>query len=324
MMTKTAPAKATSARPDKSESTIADKFKRQKKATKNTMSITHVRKESGTPSHHTMSSLALLAANNPQAMDELTRMSVDMRSQKEIDRLQKMIQQKETQFQSALEIADQLNVANIKVNYDTRTHTCLKNVEFPFPITLTSLSAKLFFFLNLRIRIRMCILDGFPTYFMCHQKNNGQIVEKPSSNENNLLQAKLRTVEDRYEKDIQQLQTGLEEHTQMVIQLQQELVNKEKTLQIIEQQHLANMREKFNNGDTLTSIENGDYMTSIPSNASNTQVSSASREKEQELRKQLEEEMRRTDDLVKERNQLYDKIDELSRASLALERLQDE
>ncbi|ETO03886.1 sensor histidine kinase/response regulator, partial [Reticulomyxa filosa] len=80
----------------------------------------------------------------------------------------------------------------------------------------------------------------------------------------------------------------------------------------------------FNNGDTLTSIENGDYMTSIPSNASNTQVSSASREKEQELRKQLEEEMRRTDDLVKERNQLYDKIDELSRASLALERLQDE
>ncbi|ETO03705.1 ATPase associated with various cellular activities AAA_5 [Reticulomyxa filosa] len=54
--------------------------------------------------------------------------------------------------------------------------------------------------------------------------------------ENQELKSKTATLEDRYEKDVQQLQATLDEHVQMIASLQEELSNKEKTLQLVEQQ----------------------------------------------------------------------------------------
>ncbi|ETO21792.1 hypothetical protein RFI_15411 [Reticulomyxa filosa] len=274
---------------------IARKFKRQKKEAKNGASASHIRTDSGTPSHHTMSSLALLAANNPQAMGELTRVSVDMRAQKELDRLQKLVQQKESQFQSALEITDQLNIANSKVEIIKKK----KGEE-------TSTKKKK--------------------------------VENPLCNESHELRSKLTTIEDRYEKDFQQLQSSLEEHTQMVIQLQQDLMIKEKASQVTEQQHLSQLKEKAlvyvyvlyvyfffykkNKIDMLANINPVDYTICAPGDARDTHEAREASDVpgapdtpnnalhamkiEQELKMQLEEEMKRTDDLLKEQNQFYE------------------
>ncbi|ETO02090.1 hypothetical protein RFI_35346, partial [Reticulomyxa filosa] len=146
--------------------------------------------------------------------------------------------------------------------------------------------------------------------------------------ESHELRSKLTTIEDRYEKDFQQLQSSLEEHTQMVIQLQQDLMMKEKALQVMEQQHLSQLKEKalYNNSETLANIDPVDYTIGAPGDARDTHEAQDASDvpdapdtpnnalhamkREQELRRQLEEEMKRTDDLLKERNQLYEKLDE--------------
>ncbi|ETN98484.1 S-layer-like domain protein [Reticulomyxa filosa] len=45
---------------------------------------------------------------------------------------------------------------------------------------------------------------------------------------------------------------------------------------------------------------------------------------EEELRKQLKEEMKRSDDWLKERNQLYEKLDEMSKVGLAYEKEEED
>ncbi|ETO21274.1 hypothetical protein RFI_15931, partial [Reticulomyxa filosa] len=72
-----------------------------------------------------------------------------------------------------------------------------------------------------------------------HLKNECANLEEQISrlqSENQELKSKTATLEDRYEKDVQQLQATLDEHVQMIASLQEELSNKEKTLQLVEQQ----------------------------------------------------------------------------------------